>query len=74
MVKSAELRDQKEVLQSISKPHPNQLTDLSQVNKQTYTSIADILKRAVFSRREAMGEDNYSPSPSVASSWSFVDD
>lgn len=48
MVQSADLREQKEVLQSISKPHPNQLQDLSQVNKQTYTSIAEILKRVSY--------------------------
>ena len=45
MVKSMELREKRELLQSTSKPHPSQLQDLSTVSKGTMTSIAEILKR-----------------------------
>lgn len=44
-LQSVELRAQKEMLQSTSKPHPNQLHDLSVVSRGTMSSIAEILKR-----------------------------
>ncbi|XP_069130522.1 uncharacterized protein [Argopecten irradians] len=74
LVKSKDLRDQKEVLQSTSKPHPSQLHDLKHVKKSTMVSIAEILKKAVSNRRMALGEDPNSPPQSVASSWSLMDD
>ncbi|XP_021360200.1 uncharacterized protein LOC110454806 [Mizuhopecten yessoensis] len=74
MLKSTDLRDQKETLVSTSKPHPSQLHDLRHVKKSTMVSIAEILKKAVSSRRMALGEDPNSPSQSVASSWSLMDD
>ncbi|XP_033743161.1 junction-mediating and -regulatory protein-like [Pecten maximus] len=74
LVKSKDLRDQREVLHSTSKPHPSQLHDLRHVKKSTMVSIAEILKKAVSSRRMALGEDPNSPPQSVASSWSLMDD
>lgn len=45
MVQSLELKDQKEHLKSISKPHPHQLDDLSNASQQQLSSIADILRK-----------------------------
>ncbi|KAL3880644.1 hypothetical protein ACJMK2_032868 [Sinanodonta woodiana] len=70
LVQSVELRTQKEQLRSISKPHPCQLQDLSQVSKETISSIAEILKMAMLDRRIAMGEDPCSVTQSVDSAWS----
>lgn len=45
MVQSMELKDQKDQLRSISKPHPHQLDDLSNASQEQLSSIADILKK-----------------------------
>ncbi|KAK3588556.1 hypothetical protein CHS0354_027782 [Potamilus streckersoni] len=70
LVQSVELRTQKEQLRSISKPHPCQLQDLTQVSKETISSIAEILKMAMLDRRIAMGEVSCSVTQSVDSAWS----
>ena len=44
-VQSVELRDQKDHLRSISKPHPDQLDDLSHVSQEQLSSIADLLRK-----------------------------
>ena len=44
-VQSLELRDQKEHLRSISKPHPDQLDDLSHVSQEQLSSIAELLRK-----------------------------
>jgi hypothetical protein len=48
MVKSMDLREQKEMLLPTDEPHPYQLQDLSQVSKGTISSIAEILKQVRF--------------------------
>ena len=45
VVQSLELKDQKDHLRSISKPHPNQLDDLSGASQEQLSSIADILRK-----------------------------
>lgn len=45
MVQSVELKDQKGQLRSISKPHPNQIDDLSNASQEQLSSIADILRK-----------------------------
>ena len=42
---ASELQQQKDLLKSISVPHPNQLTDLSAVHPERLTGLADILKK-----------------------------
>ena len=44
-VQSLELRDQKDHLRSISKPHPGQLEDLSHVSQEQLLSIAELLRK-----------------------------
>ena len=44
-VQSLELRDQKDHLRSISKPHPGQLDDLSHVSQEQLVSIAELLRK-----------------------------
>lgn len=70
-LQSLELREQRDHLKSISKPHPDQLDDLSRVSKEQLSSIAVLLRKAVSERRLALGEDSASVDQSIDSvSWS----
>ena len=44
-VKSSELQKQKDLLKSTNDPHPNQLADLTTVQPERLTGLADILKK-----------------------------
>ena len=44
-VQSLDLREQKDHLRSISKPHPDQLDDLSHVSQEQLLSIAELLRK-----------------------------
>ena len=58
-VVASELQQQKDLLKSISVPHPNQLTDLSVVHPERLTGLADILKKVCLSCTDFYGNYHF---------------
>ncbi|XP_033105975.1 uncharacterized protein LOC117108132 [Anneissia japonica] len=71
-VPASELADQKLMLKSTTQgPHPSQLKNLSNITKQKFTSIAEVLRQSVNNRRFAMKMQNDSIDQSTLdSNWS----
>ncbi|XP_070553545.1 uncharacterized protein [Ptychodera flava] len=68
----SELLKQKAKLRPATDPHPSQLADLTRISQDKFTSIAEILKKAVGERRTAMREDAASIEHSYPSgAWSL---